>query len=120
VSQLPITSHDVQALRDRGLVISNDEGIEVIQLTLQCLRQLPDDTTRSQWRDVLQFWCQDVARKLVKHGVVLDLETLSTSAQTVEATVPVDFLQDTKRCQELSEFRVDVIDTYRLTMRPDP
>jgi len=120
VSQLPISSHEVQVLRDRGLVITNEDGIEGIHITLQCLQQPPANTTRSQWRDALGCWCQDVASKLCEHGVVLSLETLSSSAQTVEAFVPVDLLQDAKRCQELEELRVDIIDTHRVTMRPDP
>lgn len=106
---------DLDTLRQRGLIVSDAEGTEGILISVQCLKLLPQDTSRAEWRESLECWCQEVAEVLGQHGARLFPETLSTSAQTVEAFVPVDRLEETIHCEQMNEVRVDLIVSHRVT-----
>lgn len=107
---------DLETLRQRGLIVTDAEGTEGLRISVQCLKSLPAEASREQWRQQLECWCEEVASTLCEHGAMLYPETLSTAAQTVEAFVPVDRLEETIRCEQLNGVRLDVIVSHRVTL----
>lgn len=85
-----------------------DRGGRGIRVSLQTPEALPPGT-RAERRACLQERFSELANALGPQGARVELDTLSVSAQSVEAVLPVDHYDDLKHNLEHDGIRVDPV-----------
>ena len=99
---------EIAKMRRLGLVERTPDGAEAVRLTVQCRRSAAGQS-RQSWREMLLDWQRDIGRRLADHGASLVQGSLSLSAQTVEAIVPVDELPAVCESMDDCGARVDLL-----------
>jgi hypothetical protein len=83
-----------------------DDGTKGVRVSLQSNAPLASGTRLGR-RASLEQRFADVAKGLAKVGAKVNLQTISVSAQTVEAVLPVERYDDVKHDLERIGIRVD-------------
>ncbi len=98
----------LEKLRRLGLVRTMDDGSEGVAVTAQ-YRGAPTSSDRSAWKAEMEAWQQDLGGTLAKHGAKLVPNSMSLSAQTVEALVPTANLDQIADELRSDDVRVDLV-----------
>jgi hypothetical protein len=98
---------EIAKLRRNSALKSLADGREAVPITLQFQGDLPklSRTERKKW---LRERAEHLYGNDKGRGFCLRLETVSPSAQTVEALCPVEYLRDIQQKARLNNDRVDV------------
>ena len=99
---------DLQKLRDRGLLESSSSGAECVRLSVQYTPRLAEKT-REERRQVLSCWADRLREALAPHGAEIVPDSLSLTAQTLEAKVPVEEYPDVESKLADAGGRVDMV-----------
>lgn len=94
----------VEELQHHGCLVSS-EGRESVRVTLQ-FRGLPA-VDRGSRRSLLESAIHSLRPQLSSEGVVVDPHSISVSAQTAEATIPVDSFDHLVQVLDAKDVRVD-------------
>ena len=97
----------IQKLRQRQATVRLPDGSEGVPVTLQFRGTVPalDRAARKRWLGE-QF--NSIGGRFGSSGLVLKLDTVSPSAQTVEALCPIEGIDAVTRLAEASGLRLDV------------
>lgn len=85
-----------------------ESGAKGVRVSLQC-PGAPAPGSRAERRASLEQQFATIAEGLTSKGARVDLDTISVSAQTVEAVLPVDGYDDVKHDLEQNGIRVDPV-----------
>ncbi|AWN34675.1 hypothetical protein [Methylobacterium radiodurans] len=98
----------LEKLRRLGLVHQTADGAEAVTVTAQ-YRGSPASSDRNAWRAEMEAWQQNLDGTLAQHGAELVPDSLSLSAQTVEALVPTAQLDALATALKTDNVRVDLV-----------
>ncbi|KAB1068595.1 hypothetical protein [Methylobacterium planeticum] len=99
---------DLEKLRRLGLVRRTADGAEAVKVTAQ-YRGAPVSRDRQAWKAEMEAWQKGLDGKLAKHGAEIVPNSLSLSAQTVEAVVPTMQLDAITNELKGEDVRVDIV-----------
>lgn len=95
-----------QKLADRGYAEPTAAGAQAVRVSLQ-YRQPLEERSRAARRQQLQTAFERIAELLRTEGADVDLESISTSGQTVEALLPLDSFDELSERLSEEDIRVD-------------
>jgi hypothetical protein len=98
---------EIAKLRRDNALKSLADGREAVPITLQFKGDL-SKMSRADRKKWLRKRAEELYSNDQGRGLCLDLETVSPSAQTVEALCPVDYLDDITKKAQLNDDRVDI------------
>ncbi len=87
---------------------SLESGAKGVRVSLQC-PGAPSPGSRAERRASLEQQFSTIADNLASKGARVEMGTISVSAQTVEAVLPVDDYDDVKHDLEENGIRVDPV-----------
>ncbi len=104
---------ELNKLRDQQGLVKLPDGTEGVPVTLQYRGHMPvmDRAGRKKW---LQQQFGQVGTTLGKSQIVLKLDTVSPSSQTVEAICPVENFSKAKDLAKASGLRLDVLSKMQM------
>lgn len=105
---------EVEKMRQRGLTRSTSAGVEAIHITAQ-FRDSLTEMSRQERRAVLEGWEQELRERLKTYGGEIIPNSLSITAQTVEALVPVDSITSTEKELVRHNMRIDFPVPHQVT-----
>ena len=100
--------NDLEKLRRLGLVRTMPDGTEAVRITAQ-YRGAPASPDRHAWRVEMEAWQDVLSGKLANFGAEIVPNSLSLSAQTVEAVVPTLRLDEVAKNLNNEDVRVDLV-----------
>ncbi|QLH38122.1 MAG: hypothetical protein HWD60_02880 [Defluviicoccus sp.] len=99
---------DLKKLRRLGLIKRMSDGTEAVKITAQ-YRGAPASSDRLAWKAEIEAWQDSLSDKLTKVGAEIVPNSLSLSAQTVEAVVPTLRLDEIVKHLQDEDVRVDLV-----------
>lgn len=99
---------DLEKLRRLGLVRKLPDGTEAVKITAQYCGT-PSSSDRGVWKAQMEAWENLMSDKLAKVGAEIVPNSLSLSAQTVEAVVPTFRLDEVAKDLNKEDIRVDLV-----------
>jgi hypothetical protein len=104
---------ELQRLRDQQAIVKLPDGREGVSVMLQYRGDTPalDRAGRKKW---LQQQFDRVGATLGQSQILLKLETVSPSAQTVEAVCPVEQFSKAQDLAKASGLRIDVMSKVQM------
>lgn len=100
--------NDLEKLRRLGLVRTMPDGTEAVKITAQ-YRGAPSSSDRGAWRAQMEAWQSLLSGELANFGAQIVPDSLSLSAQTVEAVVPTRRLDEVAKKLSDKDVRVDLV-----------
>lgn len=98
----------LKKLRRLGLVHRMADGAEGVTVTAQ-YRGAPVSNDRNSWKAEMEAWQHTLDGTLAEHGAELVPNSMSLSAQTVEALVPTAKLDELATALKTNNVRVDLV-----------
>jgi len=100
--------HQIEKLTQLGELVDLGSGRKGVRVSLQYQPRLTQ-RERDARRDLLRHEFASVAADLQPRGAVVDLDSLSLSAQTIEAVLPLDRIDELERELGDRDVRVDLL-----------
>lgn len=98
----------IEKLRRNQSLRTLPDGSEAVDVTLQFVGSVPP-APRQQRKEWLRDWFSSVEQRVGGEKLGIKPESLSVSAQTVEATVPLDRIDDLREELSRENLRLDIM-----------
>lgn len=103
----------IPTLRKRGLLEVGPNGAECVRLSVQ-QAGFGEALSYVALKQQVERWVDDVRRQLSAYGGTVVPDSMSTSAQTVEALIPVETIGDASAQLESQGARLDFVEPRQI------
>jgi S-methylmethionine-dependent homocysteine/selenocysteine methylase len=100
--------HVLQKLEKLDALVPLRAGTKGVRVSLQYKPSLTE-LSRSSRRNALRAKFEQVAHSIEPQGAEVDLDSISVSAQTIEALLPIDYYEELISNLNKQDIRVDLL-----------